>query len=201
MDFIFQLAVLLISVVAHEVAHGAMAYYFGDPTAKNLGRLTLNPVKHIDLFGSIILPLILFFSGTGFIVGWAKPVPYNPYNLRNRKVGEFWVSIAGVIVNLLIALFFGLALRFSLELGLSLAVQDIFTYIVAINLVLMVFNLVPIPPLDGSKILMAILPYRFENVIRSVERYGIYVLIVFIVFFSSVVGHIVNWLFDLLVRI
>jgi Zn-dependent protease len=199
MDFIFQLAILIISVIAHEVAHGAMAYYFGDPTAKNLGRLTLNPVKHIDLFGSIILPLILFFSGTGFIVGWAKPVPYNPYNLRNRKVGEFWVSIAGVIVNLLIALFFGLALRFSLELGLSQAVQAIFTYIVAINLVLMVFNLVPIPPLDGSKILMAILPYRFENSIRAVEQYGIYILIIFIVFFSWIVGDMVNWLFHLIV--
>jgi Zn-dependent protease len=199
MDFIFQLAILIISVIAHEVAHGAMAYYFGDPTAKNLGRLTLNPIKHIDLFGSIILPLILFFSGTGFIVGWAKPVPYNPYNLRNRKVGEFWVSIAGVIVNLLIALFFGFALRFATELNLSHAVQDIFTYIVAINLVLMVFNLVPIPPLDGSKILMAILPYRFENAIRAVEHYGVYVLIVFIVFFSGVVGYIVEWLFHLIV--
>jgi len=201
MVFIFQLAILIVSVMAHEVAHGAVAYYFGDPTAKNLGRLTLNPAKHIDPFGSIILPAILALTGSSFIIGWAKPVPYNPYNLRNRKVGEFCVAIAGVIVNFLIALFFGLVLRFSLELGLTFAVQEIITYIVLINLVLMIFNLVPIPPLDGSKILIAFLPYRHEQSILSLEKYGIFIVIAFVIFFGSFIGFLVSWLFRLIVGI
>lgn len=200
-SFIFQLAILIVSVVAHEVAHGAMAYYFGDPTAKNLGRLTLNPLKHIDLFGSIIVPGILALTGSGFIVGWAKPVPYNPYNLSNRKVGEFFVSIAGVVVNLIIAIIFGLLLRFSFDLGLSVAVQEIMTYIVLINLVLTVFNLVPIPPLDGSKILLAVLPYRFEQTIRAIEGYGIFALIIFIVFFGTIINTAVFALFKLIVGV
>lgn len=199
MEFVFKLAILIISVVAHEVAHGAMAYYFGDPTAKNQGRLTMNPIKHLDLFGSIILPVVLFLSGTNFLVGWAKPVPYNPYNLRNRRVGEICVSLAGVIVNFLIALFFGLILRFSESLGLSLPVQEIISYIVLINLVLMIFNLVPLPPLDGSKILLALIPYRYESIIRSIESYGIFALIVFIVFFSAYLIIPVAWLFGLIV--
>lgn len=198
-NLIFQLAILIISVMAHEVAHGATAYYFGDPTAKNLGRLTLNPVKHIDLFGSIILPLVLVLSGTGFVVGWAKPVPYNPYNLRDRKVGEFFVSIAGIAVNFIIVFVFGMALRFSDSLGLSGPVQEIITYIVAINLVLMIFNLVPIPPLDGSKILMSFLPYQYERHFQSLEKYGIFILIIFIVFFSSIIGQAVWWSFNLIV--
>jgi Zn-dependent protease len=200
-NFIFQLAILIVSVMAHEVAHGAAAYYFGDPTAKNLGRLTLNPIKHIDLFGSIILPFILALSGSGIIVGWAKPVPYNPYNLRNRRLGEFSVAIAGIIVNFLIALFFGLILRFSFDLGLSVSVQEIVTYIVLINLVLMIFNLVPIPPLDGSKILISVLPYRYEAFLRSFERSGIFILIAFIVFLGFYINVPVFWLFHLIVGI
>ena len=199
MIYIFQLAILIISIIAHEVAHGATAYYFGDPTAKNQGRLTLNPFKHIDLFGSIILPLILVITQTGFIVGWAKPVPYNPYNLRNRRVGELAVSLAGVTVNLLIALFFGFILRSSVSFGLSSSVQEIVTYIVLINLVLMVFNLIPIPPLDGSKILLALIPYQYERFARSIERYGIFVLVIFIVFFGSIISEITFWLFNLIV--
>ncbi len=195
-NFIFQLAILLISVVAHEVAHGAVAYYFGDPTAKNQGRLTLNPIKHIDIFGSIILPLILFLTKAGFVLGWAKPVPYNPYNLSNRKVGEFCVSIAGVVVNLIIAVVFAMIIRFMPVL--PTATIELIGYIVFINLVLFVFNLVPIPPLDGSKILMAVLPYHMERTLRAIEGYGIWILIVFIVFFSSLIGHAVLWLFRLL---
>jgi len=198
-SIIFQLAILIVSVMAHEVAHGATAYFFGDPTAKNQGRLTLNPIKHIDLFGSIILPLVLAFFGSGFILGWAKPVPYNPYNLRNRRVGEFCVSIAGIIVNFLIALFFGMILRFGDSLGLSSATQEIMQYIVFLNLVLMVFNLVPIPPLDGSKILMAFLPASYERFVISMERWGLFLLIIFIVFGGWIVGDIVAWLFNLIV--
>src|SRR3989304_8550767 len=102
-DFIFQIAILIVSIIAHEIAHGATAYLFGDPTAKNQGRLTLNPLKHIDIFGSIVLPFLLYITSAGFLIGWAKPVPYNPYNLRNRRLGEFCVSIAGITTNFIIA--------------------------------------------------------------------------------------------------
>jgi Zn-dependent protease len=102
-DFIFQLIILIISVMAHEVAHGVAAYAFGDPTAKNQGRLTLNPLRHIDLFGSIILPGLLYLTSAGFLFGWAKPVPYNPYNLRHIRLGELCVSLAGIVTNLVIA--------------------------------------------------------------------------------------------------
>lgn len=201
MDFIFQLAVLLISVVAHEVAHGAMAYYFGDPTAKNLGRLTLNPLKHLDIFGSIILPLILIVTNSGFVMGWAKPVPYNPYNLRNRRVGEIAVALAGVTVNFLIALFFGMILRFGFALDLPSSAQEIISYVVLINLVLMVFNLVPLPPLDGSKILLAFLPYRYERSIMALEQYGIFLVIAFVIFLGPVINFLVLSLFRLIVGI
>jgi Zn-dependent protease len=185
--------------MAHEVAHGAMAYYFGDSTAKDQGRLTLNPIKHIDIFGSIILPVLLFLTHAGFIIGWAKPVPYNPYNLTNRRVGEFFVSIAGVVVNTIIAIVFGLLLRFSSDLGLSAAVQEIMTYVVLINLVLAVFNLIPIPPLDGSKILLAALPYRYERFIRVIEGFGIFALIIFIVLFGWIIDKAVFALFNVIV--
>jgi Zn-dependent protease len=198
-NIIFQIIILIISIMAHEVAHGAMAYYFGDPTAKNLGRLTLNPLKHIDLFGSIILPLILVVSGTGFIFGWAKPVPYNPYNLRNRKLGEFCVSIAGVLTNSIIAIIFAVVINFASVLNLSESVTYLLQYIILVNLILGVFNLFPIPPLDGSKILFTLVPYRFEKQLIALEKYGFYILIIFIIFFGWIITDIVSWLFNLIV--
>jgi Zn-dependent protease len=198
-NIIFQIIILIVSVMAHEVAHGATAYAFGDPTAKNQGRLTLNPLKHIDIFGSVILPLILAISGTGFIFGWAKPVPYNPYNLRNRRLGEFCVSIAGVLTNFFIAIIFAITVRFAPVLDLSQSVIDLIYYIILLNLVLGVFNLFPIPPLDGSKILMSLIPYRFERQVQALEQYGFYFLIVLILFFGWIIADIVNWLFQLIV--
>ena len=152
MEFIFQIAILLFSVVVHEVSHGAVAYALGDPTAKNEGRLTLNPLSHLDFFGSIVLPIILYMT-SGFIFGWAKPVPYNPYNLKNQKYGPAMVGIAGPLSNLIIAVVFGFLVRFSYALNLPQAFFEIALYIVFLNLILTVFNLVPIPPLDGSNIL------------------------------------------------
>jgi Zn-dependent protease len=198
-NIFFQIIILIVSVMAHEVAHGAAAYAFGDPTAKNQGRLTLNPLKHIDLFGSIILPLILVVSGTGFIFGWAKPVPYNPYNLRNRKLGEFCVAIAGVLTNFLFAVIFAIALRFVSVLDLSPSAIDLIQYIILVNLILGIFNLFPIPPLDGSKILLSLAPYRFERQVLALEKYGFYFLIIFIVFFGWIITDIVNWAFQLIV--
>lgn len=185
--------------MAHEIAHGATAYYFGDPTAKNQGRLTLNPLKHIDLFGSIILPFVLYITGSGFLFGWAKPVPYNPYNLRNRRLGEFCVSIAGVLTNFLIAIIFAIIIRFSVVLGFSDPVLNLIVYIIILNITLGVFNLVPVPPLDGSKILFSVVPYQYERNLIVFEKYGFYILIVLIVFFGSYISNIVDFLFHLIV--
>jgi Zn-dependent protease len=185
--------------MAHEVAHGAAAYAFGDPTAKNQGRLTLNPLKHIDLFGSIILPLLLFMTNSGFLFGWAKPVPYNPYNLRNRRLGEFCVSIAGILTNFIIAIIFAIIIRYAGALHLSQPTLLLLAYIVILNITLGVFNLVPVPPLDGSKILFTLIPYRYEAQLVALEKYGFYIVIIFIIFFGWIIGDIVNWLFQLLV--
>lgn len=197
-DFIFQILVLIISVIAHEVAHGAAAYAFGDPTAKNQGRLTLNPLKHIDMFGSVILPALLYFTQAGFLFGWAKPVPYNPYNLRNRRLGEFCVSIAGIATNFAIAIIFSIVIKFAVVLGLSQPVIDLMLYIILLNVTLAVFNLVPIPPLDGSKILFTLVPYRYEHYLITLEKYGFYFLIFFIVFFGSYVSDAVMALMRLI---
>ena len=177
--------------MAHEVAHGAAAYAFGDSTAKNQGRLTLNPLKHIDLFGSIILPILLYATNAGFMMGWAKPVPYNPYNLKNRRLGEFCVSIAGITTNLIIAFIFSFILKFSDTLSLSPAVMGLMLYIVFLNVALAVFNLIPVPPLDGSKIIFSLIPYRFERYILNIEKYSLYFLIILIVFFGNYISQAV----------
>ncbi len=198
-DFIFKIVILIISIMAHEVAHGAVAYAFGDPTAKNQGRLTLNPIKHIDLFGSIILPLLLYLTHANFLFGWAKPVPYNPYNLKNRRVGEFCVAIAGILTNFLIAIVFAFIIRFAAVWGLSVAVIDLLKFIIYLNITLGVFNLVPVPPLDGSKILFTLVPYRYERELLVLERYGFFILIVLILIFGYLIGDIVSFLFNLIV--
>lgn len=177
-DAIFQIIILIVSVVLHEVAHGYMADRLGDPTARLEGRLTLNPISHIDLFGSIILPGLLVFSGTPFIIGYAKPVPYNPYNLRG-KYAESLVAFAGPGTNILLALIFGLFLRFGAA-AMSPSVMWVFVTIVLINVSLALINLIPIPPIDGSKVLSGILASispsleRGYNVFRAnFERLGI----------------------------
>src|SRR3989339_1873683 len=139
----FYILTLIYSVMIHEVAHGMVALWLGDMTAKYADRLNLNPLKHIDPFGSVILPLILYFTGSDFLFGWAKPVPYNPYNLRNRRLGEFCVAIAGIITNFLIAIIFAVIIRFSFALSLSPSVVDLMAYIILLNITLGVFNLVP----------------------------------------------------------
>src|SRR4030042_5789406 len=188
MEYLILILILLFSVVIHEVSHGFAANQLGDPTAKYAGRLTLNPIKHLDLFGSIIFPLILIImsklTGGGFIFGWAKPVPYNPLNLKNKKWGPAIVAAAGPGSNLIIALVFGLSIRF-LPTASSIYFANlayIFSIIVWINALLAIFNLIPIPPLDGSKILFAALPYKYQQLSLRVERYGL-ILVLFFVFF------------------
>jgi len=181
-EFIFQIAILIMSVVIHEVSHGYMANYLGDPTAKFEGRLTLNPIKHLDFFGSILVPAILYMTQTGFIFGWAKPVPYNPYNLRPGRWSEAMVALAGPASNFALAIIFGILLRFGVANGFSGGFLQITSLIVFINLLLMVFNLVPIPPLDGSKILFALVPEQTFKLRGFFERYGL-ILVVFFIFF------------------
>lgn len=198
---IIQIAILLMAVVIHEVSHGAMANYLGDPTAKYAGRLSLNPIKHLDFWGSFLIPLFLLIIRSPVLFGWAKPVPYNPYNLRNQKWGPALVAGAGPGSNLIIALIFGLTLRFAPLAG-SVYTQNlaqIFIYIVILNLLLAVFNLIPIPPLDGSKILFTALPYKYQHIVASMERYGLILLLFFIFFLFRFILPIVFWLFKIIV--
>ena len=192
---VFNLAVLIVSVVAHEVSHGLAANKLGDPTARDLGRLSFNPLKHLDFTGSFLVPLISYLAG-GFIFGWAKPVPYNPYNLKNQKWGPAAVAAAGPLSNFIIALVFGLGLRFISVVppAAALAVG----VIIYINILLGVFNLIPIPPLDGSKILAAVLPYRYERQLAMLERYGMFLVILFIFFLFPLIAPIIPLLFKLI---
>lgn len=205
-DGIFYVIILIMSVVIHEFAHGYSAYLLGDNTAKLSGRLTLNPIKHLDLFGSIILPLLLILSSAGFVIGWARPVPYNPNNLRNGKYGNIIVSGAGIFANLLIAILFGLSIRFAPELGFAsysslIPFYKITTVIVLTNLVLALFNIIPIPPLDGSKILFSLLPARFRGIENFVERWGVFLLLFFIFFLWAKISPIIYMAFSLITGI
>ncbi|HCY17697.1 MAG: hypothetical protein UR62_C0018G0004 [Candidatus Nomurabacteria bacterium GW2011_GWF2_35_12] len=198
MDTIFFIAILIMSVVIHEVSHGFIALRFGDRTALYAGRLTLNPLKHLDMFGSIILPIFLVLTHSSFLFGWAKPVPYNPNNLTNRKWGTIAVASAGILANLSLAVFFGLILRFSLNSVVSVDFVSIISSIVLINLGLAIFNLVPIPPLDGSKILFSLLPNSFYFVISFLEQYSLVLILIFIVFFANYLYPILAYLYYLI---
>ncbi len=198
---IFSLIILLFSVIIHELAHGWVANSLGDPTAKYQGRLTLNPIPHLDLFGSILLPALLFISGSPFLVGWAKPVPINPYNFRDQKWGTLKVSLAGPATNLALAVFFGLLLRF-IPVAFFITVPGmliIFSFIVHINIILAIFNLIPIPPLDGHWILFRFIPYQFENVKNFLSQYGTFILI-FLIFFGGLqwLGTVTEYIFHLI---
>ena len=201
-SIIFNVLILIFSIVIHEVSHGLMARKLGDKTAEHEGRLTLNPIVHIDPIGSIVLPLLLKLSHFPFLVGWAKPVPYNPYNFYNKpwitKWGEALVAFAGPLSNIIIILFFGLFLRFFPEIVAILPFFSFFTpalplvsTIVLVNIVLAVFNLVPLPPLDGSKILFAFLPQSLYKVRAFLEHYSLLLSLFFIFFLWNYVSPLI----------
>lgn len=199
--FVFELLVLIFSVVIHEVSHGVMADKLGDPTARLLGRLTLNPIPHIDPLGSIFLPIALwFFSGGTFVVGWAKPVPYNPWNLKNPISAAAKIALAGPMANLALALAFGIFLRFVHVLEANPMLILLFGIVVQVNILLAIFNLVPLPPLDGSKVLYAILPRTNQGaaIITFLERNGMILLVFFVFFGFDLLIPIIQFLFTLL---
>lgn len=183
---IFQIAVLIFSAVVHEVSHGYAALSMGDQTAKFFGRLTLNPLKHIDLFGSILMPLFLYFATNGtFLFAYAKPVPINPDNLRDRKYGTLKVALAGPASNICVAVLIGIAVRaggYFIPNFSGMSIWELLMYVVFINVLLAVFNLVPIPPLDGSRVLSTFLPYKYRNVEIFLERWGMIILFAMLFF-------------------
>jgi Zn-dependent protease len=198
LTIIFQILILVMSVVVHELSHGYVAEMLGDPTPRLQGRLTLNPFKHLELFGSFIVPIVTSFAG--FTFGWAKPVQWNPYNISNKRWGELLISIAGPASNILMALFFGLIIRF-FAVSLSVAFIQISIYIVIINIALAIFNLIPIPPLDGSKVLFSILPREMLYVRETMERYSIFFFLIVIIFLWRFVEPIIPFIFDLITGI
>lgn len=198
MSTIFFLLVLIFSVVVHEVSHGLAALALGDPTAKYAGRLTLNPLKHIDILGSIIIPLLCALLPGSLMFGWAKPVPVNPYNLKYGKWGDVIVSAAGPLSNILIALASGLSLRFFAE-QIPQATGGFLLMICITNIVLALYNLIPVSPLDGSHILFAFLPESFQKIKRGMEGQGFLFAIIFAVVLWQYFTPVIQWMLNLIV--
>jgi Zn-dependent protease len=207
MDQIVIILAMIASIILHEMAHGHAANALGDPTARLQGRLSGNPLVHIDPLGSVIIPAFLFLTNAGILFGWAKPVPYNPYNLKNQRWGEALVAAAGPATNLLLAIIFSVIIRSAEYISLSPEFLQISAYIVYINILLALFNMIPIPPLDGSKILTAFLPFhlqqRYKSLSSWVERYGLFFMFgfifLFITFFSKPFFALVSAVVSLLV--
>lgn len=194
----FTLIVLLFSIILHEIAHGSMALSLGDDTAKKAGRLTINPIEHLDPIGSVLLPLLLFFitSGNGPIIGWAKPVPINPSNFKDKRWGNLKVALAGPMANFSIAILFGLIMRF---FNLNFALLNFLSIIVIYNLFLGLFNLVPIPPLDGSHVLFSLLPKNTAKLRVFLIKNRLLLLFLFISFGLDILFTLVVILYSLLV--
>jgi len=185
MTTIIGFLIFLYSIILHEVAHGFVAERLGDPTAKLSGRLTLKIAPHLDVFTSIILPLLLIFSGSPVIFGSAKPVPIDPYNLRNPRKDMGLIGLAGPATNLILAIILSLLARVIIILFPSNFLLSILSHGVQANLVLAIFNLIPIPPLDGGRIAVAFLPGKISNFLASLEPYGFFLILLFLFFPNS----------------
>lgn len=188
MTFVIQLLALFMAIVPHEVAHGYVAWKLGDPTARRAHRLTLNPLAHIDLFGSILLPLFLFFLKSPVLFGWAKPVPFNPWYFRDQRRGIMLVGAAGPVTNFVLAMLSGILYRM---IGPSGGIIALFLiYLCMTNIFLGVFNLIPIPPLDGSRIVMGLLPEELAVAYARLERFGF--VIIFALLWLGVLDYVVR---------
>lgn len=194
---LFLYLVIIVSAIFHEYAHGWMAYRLGDSTAKNAGRLTLNPFVHIDPVGTVVIPLLLLLT-SGIFFGWARPVPYNPQNLRDQKYGSLKVGFAGPATNLLIAFILGLLIRFSGLISSAVPVPsiswDFLGLIVYVNIFIGLFNLIPLPPLDGSKIFADLFPRQWQRFMR-LGIWGIVLAIFIAMFFIAPIAQLVFNLF------
>lgn len=195
-QILFIYIVIILSAVIHEYSHGWMADYLGDPTAKRMGRLTLNPLDHIDMTGTVLVPFLTFIlpalmGGAGVFIGWAKPVPYNPYNTKDPERASFWVGLAGPLSNLALALIIGFILRFGLIA--DPAVSQLIALIVIVNIYLFLFNLIPVPPLDGSKVFGKFLPFDIQ---RGGLGMGL-IIALFIAFF--ILQPLASFIFNLIV--
>lgn len=196
----FSLVILLFSVILHEVMHGWVALQFGDSTAQRMGRLTLNPLPHIDPVGTILLPILLTISGSPILFGWAKPVPVNPLNFSNLRKGELFVSAAGIGANFVLAIICAFVYHLLAVTNVPTLLLQLLRYGVVINLVLGVFNFFPIPPLDGSKILLSQLPYNLARQYEKLEQNGFIILILLLVtgIPQAILGIIVSALSSIL---
>jgi Zn-dependent protease len=186
MEFVLSLAIFFFCIVLHEYAHGLVAYLRGDKTAKYAGRLTLNPLPHIDPIGTVFLPLILSLSRSPVIFGWAKPVPINYWGLKNPKRDIIWVGLAGPLANICLA--FILSLFIKPATGLPIFIQSLLYQTIVVNVVLAAFNLIPIPPLDGSRIAMGLLPAALARQYAAIEPYGF--IIIFILLYLRLFDYI-----------
>jgi Zn-dependent protease len=180
---VYQVIVLIFLIIIHEVSHGLMAYRLGDNTAKEMGRLTLNPIKHLEFFGSFLVPLLFIATGSSFILGWAKPVPFNPYNLKDPKRDGALIALAGPVSNFLIAIIFGLVVRFmavfmsAASSPILINIYGLLNMVIFVSVLLAFFNLIPIPPFDGSRIVLAFLSGEAERFWLQLERYGTLLII------------------------
>lgn len=184
---------IVVAITIHEFSHAAAASLLGDPTPGSLGRLSFNPIAHIDPFGFILLILVGF--------GWGRPVPFNPYNLRNQRWGSAIVGFAGPLANVFMVILFGVLARVFIGLGPENRLFMLLLYMVQFNLILLLFNLIPIPPLDGSKVLFALLPPSGQPIRHFLERYGLYLLLALVIFGTSIFGHLFSVLYNAVLRI
>ncbi len=191
---LFLYIIIVFSAVIHEYSHGWMAYSLGDSTAKDAGRLTLNPLAHVDPIGTVILPLFLLLTSGAFL-GWAKPVPYNPYNLKDKKYGSLKVALAGPVSNLILAIIFGLAARFLFSASIPTAFIQALALITYVNIFLGLFNLLPVPPLDGSKIVADLFPDQWRAFLKT----GFIGIIIAIFLAMTILQPIASFIFNLIV--
>ncbi|MFH1542714.1 MAG: site-2 protease family protein [bacterium] len=199
--YILIAAILLYSIILHEIAHGKVAEIMGDGTARMYGRLTLNPIPHIDPLGTL-LPVLLLMSGSPIVFGWAKPVPINPYNFHDYKKGMIWVSLGGILTNLFIAWVLATIVKFLPNTGNAwfYILKGALLFGVRINIVLAVFNFLPIPPLDGSKFFSMILPSEYSQWISKMEQYGFFILILVLMFppTQMILWSIISFIYNLM---